>query len=630
LPRHTLALKSGESLRLLLIHADYFEYHVREPAVKKPEQLTDDRKSLELMNTLVVFVTVERDDEGKLESVVRSATHAICDIYEKISPSSIVIYPYAHLSQELASPDKALEVLRKLEEQIAGRGLRVFRAPFGWYKAFSIKCKGHPLAELSRTIKGEESAYEEVVEREESEFIIVEPNGEEHPLELSEVEENSVLAKYPLLKQFIRSEELGIKPHKMPEHIRLMRRLELVDYEPASDVGHFRYYPKGELIKNILEDFATQMAIRDLGAMKIETPFLYRLSEPDIAEQAARFRERDYRLRVGNKEFVLRFAGDFGLFRMMKTTTMTYRQLPIRIYELAKAFRLEQSGELVGLRRLRAFTMPDIHSFCRDLKQGMEEYEALFKYYTRLVNAIGIEYVLAFRVVKDFYVEHKEWIKRMIREVGVPALIELLPKRKHYWVIKHEYQFVDSVGGNAQLCTVQLDVEDSERYGIFYVDEDGKKKGCIIVHSSMGSIERWIYALLEEAAKKLKRGEVPKLPTWLSPIQVRVVPVSKEYLDYAIKVAEELERKGYRVDVDDREETVSAKIRDAETEWIPFIVVVGRKELKTKKLSVRIRGEGVRKMDMEELIERLKDEVKDMPKLPRYTPKLVSLKPRFS
>ena len=115
----------------------------------------------------------------------------------------------------------------------------------------------------------------------------------------------------------------------------------------------------------------------------------------------------------------------------------------------------------------------------------------------------------------QYDIENKPFIVKLLKLVKRPALIELLPERKHYWVLKHEFQVIDSVGGNAQLATVQLDMEDSERYGIRYVDEKGEKKGCIILHSSMGSIERWMYALLEEAAKAQKAGKAPSLPlTW--------------------------------------------------------------------------------------------------------------------
>ena len=619
-------------MRLLLIHSDGFVYEVREKAVATAEEVEESRKRVEIGETLVAFSAVEKVDEENPESVVKQAVDAIADVASKVKVSRVVVYPYAHLSTELANPITAQEVLKKISEELEKRGFEVVRAPFGWYKSFELRCKGHPLSELSRTIVPVE---EEVVEKKEkpeapSLFLVLEPDGTEHTLDLANIEAYEVLNKYPLLKQFIISEEIGKKPGETPPHIKLMRRLELVDYEPASDIGHFRFYPKGTLIKDLLEDFAFDIAVKDLKAMKIETPMLYRLEEPDIAEQASKFRERDYRFEIDGRELILRFAGDFGLFRMMKDVTMSYRQLPIRVYELTSSFRLEQRGECVGLRRLRGFTMPDIHCFCRDLEQGMDEYKELFRYYTKLADAMLKDYVVAFRVVKDFYEENRKWFAELVQIANKPALIELLPEMKHYWVVKHEYQVIDSVGGNAQLCTVQLDVEDSERYGIFYVDVDGKKKGCIIVHSSMGSIERWIYAILEQAEKMRREGQPPMLPVWLSPTQVRVIPVSATYLEFAEKVADEIERHEIRVDVDDRDETVSSKIRDAEQEWIPYIVVVGEKEAAGAKLSVRVRGVGVVEMTLEELVKEINEDVGDKPRKPLYLPRRLSARPRFA
>lgn len=619
-------------MRLLLIHSDGFVYEVREKAVATAEEVEESRKRVEIGETLVAFSAVEKVDEENPESVVKQAVDAIADVASKVKVSRVVVYPYAHLSTELANPITAQEVLKKISEELEKRGFEVVRAPFGWYKSFELRCKGHPLSELSRTIVPVE---EEVVEKKEkpeapSLFLVLEPDGTEHTLDLANIEAYEVLNKYPLLKQFIISEEIGKKPGETPPHIKLMRRLELVDYEPASDIGHFRFYPKGTLIKDLLEDFAFDIAVKDLKAMKIETPMLYRLEEPDIAEQASKFRERDYRFEIDGRELILRFAGDFGLFRMMKDVTMSYRQLPIRVYELTSSFRLEQRGECVGLRRLRGFTMPDIHCFCRDLEQGMDEYKELFRYYTKLADAMLKDYVVAFRVVKDFYEENRKWFAELVQIANKPALIELLPEMKHYWVVKHEYQVIDSVGGNAQLCTVQLDVEDSERYGIFYVDVDGKKKGCIIVHSSMGSIERWIYAILEQAEKMRREGQPPMLPVWLSPTQVRVIPVSETYLEFAEKVADEIERHEIRVDVDDRDETVSSKIRDAEQEWIPYIVVVGEKEAAGAKLSVRVRGVGVVEMTLEELVKEINEDVGDKPRKPLYLPRRLSARPRFA
>jgi len=622
-------------LRILLLHCDYIEYQVKQRALRQAEPLEEgDEKPKRVEEPLVVFSTVEKGDEGNPTAVADKTVSSIADTAERIKAKNVVLYPYAHLSSELSSPAKAVEVLKQIESGLKGRGYEVTRAKFGWYKSFELKCKGHPLGELSRSItaegeeRGEKEAAQEVIEK--GELIILEPDGSEHPLDLSRVEESKILAEYPDLRQFVISEEVGKAPHEPPAHIRLMRRLELVDYEPASDIGHFRFYPKGALLKELLEEYASTLAVRELHAVKIETPLLYRADQPDIAGQVERFRERNYRLPADDKELILRFAGDFGLFRMIRDATVSYKQLPLRVYELSPSFRLEQEGECVGLKRLRAFTMPDIHCFCRDLVQGMEEYEELLRYYTKLADSMEIDYVVAFRVVKDFYLKNRGWFTKLLGIVKKPALIELLPEMKHYWVVKHEFQTLDSVGGNAQLSTVQLDVEDSERYEIFYTDADGTRKGCIILHSSVGSTERWIYALLEHAEKAIRKNKPPMLPVWLSPTQVRVVPVSPDQQEYAEKVAAELRGRDFRVDLDDREQTVSSKIRDAETEWVPYVAVVGKVEENEKSLSVRVRTtREQRQMRPGELISRLDAEIGRRPRLPPYLPERLSMRPKF-
>jgi len=624
------------ALRVLLLHCDYIEYQVKQRALKEAEALdAGDEKPKRVDEPLVIFATVEKRDESDPTGVAEKTAGSIADTAERIKAKKVVLYPYAHLSSELGRPAKAVEILKRIESGLRERGYDVTRAKFGWYKSFELRCKGHPLSELSRSIsvderaeRGRVEAAPEVIEK--GELIILEPSGKEHPLDLSHVEDSKILQTYPDLKQFVISEEVGKVSHESPPHVRLMRKLELVDYEPASDIGHFRFYPKGALLKELLEEYAGSLAVRELHAVKIETPLLYRADQPDIAGQVERFRERNYHLYAEDKELILRFAGDFGLFRMIRDATVSYKQLPLRVYELSPSFRLEREGECVGLKRLRAFTMPDIHCFCKDLAQGMEEYEELLRYYTKLADSMEVDYVVAFRVVKDFYTKNKDWFAKLLQIVRKPALFELLPEMKHYWVVKHEFQTIDSVGGNAQLSTVQLDVEDSERYSIFYTDATGAKKGCTILHSSVGSIERWIYALLEQAEKAAKENRAPMLPVWLSPTQVRVIPISPDQLEYANKTMRKIGEKGVRVDLDDREQTVSSKIRDAETEWIPYIVVVGKAEEAEKNLSVRLRITREQKqMKLDELASRLMADIGEKPRLPLYLPERLSMRPKF-
>jgi len=616
-------------VRILLIHSDFLEFQAREKtqvAEEVPPELREGR----LEEVLVVFAAAEDEDEENVQAVAENAAREIAKVASEVRAERIAIYPYAHLSQSLAPPKLAVELLDLTAEKLRDRGMEVHRLPFGWYKSFVLSCKGHPLSELSRTITAEGKEGEgPVPSGPPSRRIILTPDGEEYELDLSNVDACKILEDDNMLKQFVLSGELGGKSVGEPAHTKLMRRLELVDYEPASDIGHFRFYPKGALVKGLLEDLAVQLSEK-LGAMRIETPVLYRADEKDIAEQASRFYQKDYKIRLPNRTLLLRFSGDFGLFKMMQKTVFTYKQMPIRIFELSPSYRLEQSGECIGLKRLRAFTMPDVHCFCRDLEQGIEEYVLLFKTYAEMMKSMKIRYVVAFRVVEEFYRKHRDMILGLVRLVKRPAMIELLPSRKHYWVLKHEFQFMDSASGNAQLSTVQLDLEDSERYGIMYVDEKGEKRGCTILHSSMGSIERWIYALLEQAAIDQREGRPPSLPLWLSPTQVRLIPLADRHMKFCKRLADRIEKERVRVDIDDRPETVSKKVRDAEREWVSFIVVVGDKEIKAKRIPVRIRGKkAVKKLTVKELTELISRETEGMPFRSLPLPRLLSLHPIF-
>ena len=466
------------------------------------------------------------------------------------------------------------------------------------------------------------------------EYVVIGLDGKEYPLDLENIEKCKPVREDEVLKQFVLSEEVGKIPHEPPPHVDIMRRLEIADYEPASDVGHLRFYPKGALMRDLIADWVEDIAL-ELGAMIIETPTMYRADMPDIREQAEKFLQKEYKVKIGNKILFLRFAGDFGLFRMMKTVRMHVRQLPIRVFELSPSYRLETRRECVGLRRQRMFTMPDIHCFCKDIPQAFEEFRKLTIYYSKLLNGLELNFAHAYRIDKAFYEEYSEFLINLTLEIKKPALVQILPKRKHYWALKNEFQFVDSVGKNVQLSTVQVDVEDSERYGITYIDEDGSRKGCIIVHSSPGSIERLLCAILEKAASDMKAGVLPKIPTWLSPTQVRIIPVADRHMNYATSVLEELTKRKIRVDIDDRKRTVEWRIRQAGIEWIPYVVVVGDKETEKNTLMVTIRAKSTpqktytEEMTVDQLAEAVINETNNMPFRPLYLPKRLSMRPKF-
>jgi threonyl-tRNA synthetase len=238
---------------------------------------------------------------------------------------------------------------------------------------------------------------------------------------------------------------------------------------------------------------------------------------------------------------------------------------------------------------------------------------------------------LAVRFTQDFYDEHQAFVRTLIQRFGKPALIEVWPERFFYFTLKWEFNFVDNLDKASALSTDQIDVENAERYELTYVDEQGAKRYPIILHCSpSGAIERCIYALLEKAHAEMMKGRVPRLPLWLAPTQVRLIPISDRYVDNCRRIAEELTRAHIRADVDDREQTVSNRIRQAEQEWIPYIVGFGEQEVDSTELAIRKREQGaIERMALPALIEEVKERTQAKPYLPLPLPTLLSQRPIF-
>ena len=612
-------------MRVLFIHADYIEFEAKSKAMKAAEEIERKRERYE--ECLVAFISVEEGDS----SLLHKAVDEIEDVAKKVNAERIVLYPYAHLSSKLAGASEAMDVLRNLEEEMEKRGYEVHRAPFGWYKSFVISCKGHPLSELSKEIKSEEKEEESEAlkaEKRTTYWYIMDTDGNLHSVEEFDYRD------YPNLKKFADYEISGSRAAKeIPPHVKLMQSLEIADYEPGSDSGNMRYYPKGKLIKALIEEYV-ESRVLDYGAMQVETPIMYDYEHPSLKSYLNRFPARQYIVLSGRDKYFLRFAACFGQFLMMHDATISYKNLPLKIYELAKySFRREQKGELSGLRRLRAFTMPDMHTLARDLREAMEEFKKQYEMAIEVLRDFGLslgDYEVAIRFTRDFYEKNKEFIKELVSLVDRPVLIQMWDERFFYFVLKFEFNFVDSLNKAAALSTVQIDVENAERYGITYYDENGEEKYPYILHCSpSGAVERVIYAMLEKADMDAKKGKKPMLPVWLSPTQIRIIPVRDEFTGCAIQEMDYFAKEGFRVDVDDRDLTVSRKIRDAEKEWIPYIVVMGEKEKERDILTVRIRGDGVKEMKREELLEILRNETEGKPKRRLPLPPLLSERPRF-
>ncbi|MFQ6071290.1 MAG: threonine--tRNA ligase, partial [Methanosarcinales archaeon] len=581
-------------MQLLLIHSDYIEYEVKK-RTSVAEDIEDSYKQNRMEDALTAFIAVESVDESNPEEVVDRAKKEITEVANKVKAKNIMLYPYAHLSSDLSKPKVAVQVLKNLEKSL-NTDFEVKRAPFGYYKAFKISCKGHPLSELSRSIRITETEAEkkEVIsealkaeEKAKSYWYILQ-DGRLIPTEEFDFTGNNYLN----LKKFVNYEISKSRAvDRTPPHVDLMRRLEIADYEPGSDSGNMRFYPKGRLIKSLLENYVLGVATSN-GAMEVETPIMYDMEHPTLKKYLDRFPARQYSISADKRKLFLRFAACFGQFLMNHDMTISYKNLPLKMFEMTKySFRREQRGELVGLRRLRAFTMPDLHTLCKDMDSAVLEFGKQYDTCIEVLDKIGLnleDYEVAIRFTRDFYEENKEFINSLQNKVNKPVLIEMWDSRFFYFVLKFEFNYIDALDKASALSTVQIDVENAERYGINYIDENGKEKLPIILHCSYsGAIERCMYALLEKAYLKAQKKEIAKLPTWLSPTQVRIIPVAERHIEFAKEVAMQLT---CRVDIDDREETVSKKIRDAGREWIPYVVVLGDKEMESGTLSVTVRA----------------------------------------
>ena len=583
-------------MRILLIHSDYFNYNVKN---KTPvaEEIEDSLKEGSFDDSLVVFTSVEKDDENNPEGIVKNLVKEIVKTNKDVKAENIVLYPYAHLSSSLGSPKIAVQILKDTEQLLLDEGLNVKRVPFGWYKAFEISCKGHPLSELSRTITAD--VEDAKIERKPSKWQILEGD------KITEIDDFNFENR--AFKQLVDYElGQGASDEGEPPHVKLMRQKEICDYEPASDVGNLRWYPKGRLIRDLLADYVYNLAV-DNGAMPIETPIFYDLDNEAIYQHAYKFGERQYRTDT-KKNLMLRFACCFGAFCLMSDSYLTWKNLPAKVYELSTySFRFEKKGEVVGLKRLRAFTMPDFHSFCADVPASLEEFSAQTEMCMQTGKDLDLDFEVIFRATQDFFEENREWMYDVAGKFNKPILLEILPERHHYWVCKIDLANIDALGRPIENPTVQIDVESGKRFDISYLGEDGNQHNPIILHCSpTGSIERVLCAMLEKTAMEINEKS-PMLPVWLSPIQARVITVGESHKEFASDIYDRLNSENIRVDIDDRDESVGKKIRNAAQEWIPYIFVIGDNEVETGKFQVTVR-ETKSKVDM--TVDELVDEIK--------------------
>ncbi len=627
-------------MRILQLHSNFIVFKPVQKEIAIAEEA--EQKENRVEEVVVLFTAIE---EGDNAAMAQKAIDDVRAFLGKLKVNRILIYPFAHLSSNLSKPSEALKVIKDMEAYAKEKGIETYRAPFGWNKQFTISIKGHPLAEQARSYaptpeakaEGEAKKEEEPVsaalkaeDKLQSFWHIILTDGSLVPVEEFKFKGHVNLQKF---SQYEIKKARAVT--QMPPHVTLMKRLEIADYEAGSDPGNIRWYPKGRMIKSLLEQYVTSR-MNAYGAMEVETPIMYDFNHPSLKSYLNRFPARQYVLKSEDKELFLRFAACFGQFLMAHDAQFSYKQMPIKLYELTRySFRREKSGEVVGLKRLRAFTMPDCHAFCTDLEQAKKEFLTRFNICMEVLSNIGFtkdDYEIALRFTKGFYDEHKDFIAELAKTFGKPMLAEVWNERFFYFILKWDINFVDNQDKAAALSTDQIDVENAKRYEITYVDEKGEKQYPLILHCSpSGAIERDIYALLEKAYRDQMAGKAPMLPLWLSPTQVRLIPISDKFMDKAEELAKQIASHCIRVDIDDNASTLQKKIREAEQEWVPYIIVIGEKEIESGTLSVRDRELKSQQQNMtaDQLIAKVTEKIAGKPFKPLPLPLYISKRPQF-
>jgi threonyl-tRNA synthetase len=668
-------------MKILLIHSQNVEVIKNKEATSNPQEFPEDIIKMDGL-VLVCYVSVEDQDTydtsliakqgaGEIEAailqisrfpeVIRERNEEIRKYNRKIEKNEIkgkprkllnlimeqsmyrvdkvLVYPWAHLSKFLSNEANAMEVCPKIAKILQEKGIEAKFSPFGWYKSFKINCLGHELAEMYRDVKLAIKPEEQVKD---SKFKVITESGNEIDIKFDD--QRKLLPLKEITDKdfnlFLKS-ELGsriIEKAIEPAHIKVMKEFELLDLDQNSDNGNFRWYTKGIIMKNLIKNFVEDRII-DFGAILIDTPIMYTVKNKKLTAQTARFPARSYWVESGKNRFILRYASDFLLFDLFSQMNLKSHYFPLRAYEFEQyAFRREQEGELSGLRRLRGFIMPDMHTLCKDIGSSIEEFKMQYRLIRDLENDLGINSYSIFRVTKDFYKENKDWIKDLIKTEKQPALLELWEERYAYYILKFERGVLSAENKSATLATNQIDVESSlefmidndgekrQKYNISFIDSDGNIKHPIILHNSpTGGLERVLWGLIETAVRN-KEKIVPGFKTWLSPIQVRIITISNEQDEYAKKILDIINGEFYRCDWDDREETVGKKIRQSEIEWVPYTVILGKKEHNNQTISIRKRligepigpkkqtSQQINDVKLDKLLDMLEDDTRDFPK----------------
>ncbi len=401
---------------------------------------------------------------------------------------------------------------------------------------------------------------------------------------------------------------------KARDHRKLGREMDLFTFSEYVGSGMPLYTPKGALIRRLLNEYIEEEQVK-LGYAQVWTPQIAKAELFKISGHYDKYKDDMFTVHshYSEEEFYLKPMNCPQHTQIYSSKPRSYKDLPLRYSDFAMLYRDEKPGELSGLARVRSFSQDDCHIFCRE-DQVDEEVDNALTMTKKVMNTFGLKYRYRLSTrdpehPEKYLGDPKVWDKVEKWAVDIMKRNKIdyydAPGEAAFYAPKMDLMATDSLGREWQLSTVQIDYVQPERFGLEYADADGGKSRPVMIHRAvLGSAERAMMILIEHFGGNF--------PTWLTPIQVKVLPITEKHLEYALKVKSALEQESIRVEVDTRNERLQAKIRDAQLEKVAYMFIVGDREAEAKAVAVRKRdGKDLGSLKLEDFIETLKKEIEE-------------------
>lgn len=394
---------------------------------------------------------------------------------------------------------------------------------------------------------------------------------------------------------------------KKRDHKKLGKELELFMMAPEGPGFPF-FLPKGMVLRNLLEDYWRKIH-KENGYVEIKTPIILNEELWHRSGHWDHYKDNMYTTKIDDVYFGIKPMNCPGGMIVYKSKMHSYKELPIRAGELGLVHRHEKSGELNGLFRVRCFTQDDAHIFCLP-SQIEDEIKGVINLVDEVYSRFGFNFTIELSTrPEDSMGSDELWemaegaLAKVLKDLGKEY--QLNEGDGAFYGPKIDFHIKDCLGRDWQCGTIQLDFQMPERFDLTYIGEDGEKHRPVMLHRVIfGSIERFIGIITEHFAGAF--------PTWLAPVQVKLLPISDAQVEYSKKVKTEFEKQGLRVELDDRNEKIGYKIREAQLEKVPYMLVIGDKEVEGNKVAVRSRKEGdMGAISVEEFISNIKHEIEN-------------------